>query len=201
MKKLLCLSVFLILFSVAAAPVIVYSQTATAAENTAVQELADHLKKILGKPVSCVREGEKFISDCPIYVGQTKFASTGTNLKNFGPEESLIQSSGKALVITGGRPRGTLYGVYEFLERYLGVRWYFPGDKGMVIPPCKNLSVTRLFENGSPAFSTRTLFCGRLPKESGIPVREYNTWLRRMRFGGKILSPIANHGFQWVYKK
>ncbi|HWL51519.1 MAG TPA: carbohydrate-binding family 9-like protein [Chthoniobacteraceae bacterium] len=30
--------------------------------------------------------------------------------------------------------RGTLYGVYEFLERYVGARFYFPGRYGTIIP-------------------------------------------------------------------
>lgn len=34
--------------------------------------------------------------------------------------------------------RGTLYGVYRVLEE-LGCRWFFPGDKGAVIPPTPQL--------------------------------------------------------------
>ena len=117
MKKLLLYLGVLILCTGSASPVIVYSPAATAAEKTAVQELAEHLKKITGKSVRCVKEGEKFKSSRPVYVGHTRFASSRVDLKNFGPEESLIRSYGKKLMITGGRPRGTLYGVYEFLER------------------------------------------------------------------------------------
>ena len=28
----------------------------------------------------------------------------------------------------------TVHGVYEFLERYFGVRYYFPGELGTIIP-------------------------------------------------------------------
>ena len=39
--------------------------------------------------------------------------------EEFGEEELLIQIHRHDVIITGGRPRGTLYGVYEFFERYL----------------------------------------------------------------------------------
>ncbi len=38
------------------------------------------------------------------------------------------KKSGRALIITGGEPRGTVYAVYEFFERYMGVRWLTPED-------------------------------------------------------------------------
>ncbi len=39
---------------------------------------------------------------------------------------------------------GTLYGVYHFLERFLGVRWFMPGDLGTVVPRHKDVSVPAL---------------------------------------------------------
>ena len=44
---------------------------------------------------------------------------------SLGEEGFIIKSSPGFIVIAGGRPRGTLYGVYEFLER-LGVRFFTP---------------------------------------------------------------------------
>ena len=41
----------------------------------------------------------------------------------------------KRLVITGKTDRGTLYGVYEFLRRYLGVRWFAPEVTAVAPPP------------------------------------------------------------------
>ncbi len=45
-------------------------------------------------------------------------------------------------------PNGTLFGVYELLERYVGVRWLWPGQLGTYIPRsdsvniCSNLDET-----------------------------------------------------------
>lgn len=40
------------------------------------------------------------------------------------PEEILIRSWNGYVFLAGGGPRGTLYAVYEFLERAVGVRWW-----------------------------------------------------------------------------
>ena len=37
--------------------------------------------------------------------------------------------------------RATLFGVYEFLERYAGVRFYFPGELGTVVPKTEAVAV------------------------------------------------------------
>jgi len=39
--------------------------------------------------------------------------------ENFGEEEVFIEIHKHYVIITGGRPRGTLYSVYESFERYL----------------------------------------------------------------------------------
>jgi len=48
------------------------------------------------------------------------------DLPAFGGEEYAIHSAGRRLLLAGGRPRGTLYAVYRFLQDNLGVRWYTP---------------------------------------------------------------------------
>lgn len=50
--------------------------------------------------------------------------------------------------------RGTLHGAYRFLEE-LGVRWFFPGDKGTVIPSVKDLTVRNLNIKEEPHFLSR----------------------------------------------
>ena len=90
---------------------------------TAAEELKTHLDRALGRETAVVREdgagpGRK------IYLGNTRFArKQGIDFSKYGMEESLIRSCGQDIVIGGGRPRGTLYGVYEFLERFCNVVW------------------------------------------------------------------------------
>jgi hypothetical protein len=109
----------------------------------------------------------------------------------------VIEVAGRDVVITGhdseGEPRtinyfqpvccGTAYGVYEFLERFLGVRFYWPDDLGTIIPRREQIEVPdgfRLAQN--PHFYLRRLQYGpnyvNSRKESAV--RE---WGRRLRLG------------------
>jgi hypothetical protein len=71
----------------------------------------------------------------------------------FGAEEYVIQQSGDALVIAGGRPRGTLYGVIGLLRDHLGCRWY-TADVTKV-PQEKTLRLDGLPDRQAPAFNYR----------------------------------------------
>jgi len=97
---------------------IVVADDATEAEKYAAQELAAYLGKLSGAtfPVeSSAATGTK-AGDAPTI--RLKFAA------DFGGEEYELKAGGKNLTITGGRPRGVLYGVYALLEDCLGCRWH-----------------------------------------------------------------------------
>ena len=51
--------------------------------------------------------------------------------------------------------RGTLFGVYAFLERFAGVRMYFPGELGTHVPRAERIVVNEGRIAESPAFSVR----------------------------------------------
>ena len=51
--------------------------------------------------------------------------------------------------------RGTLFGVYAFLERFAGVRMYFPGALGTCIPKTERIAVSEGRVEEAPAFSVR----------------------------------------------
>lgn len=63
-----------------------------------------------------------------------------------------IKSGGRAVTIMGGSPRGTLYGVYDFIERALGVRWFMPTELGEDIVEAKTIPVPELDIVKNPAF-------------------------------------------------
>ncbi len=69
------------------------------------------------------------------------------------PEEGLVIRIGDdSIRIDGGSPRGVLYGVYEFAERYLGVRFltadhtYYPPDAAKRTLPRETHAMTPVFE-------------------------------------------------------
>jgi len=75
-------------------------------------------------------------------------------LKPFGREASRYAMERALGDATWDFQRGTLYGVYRFLEE-LGVRWFFPGDKGTVIPTQPTLSFPAFSLLEEPAYLLR----------------------------------------------
>ena len=63
-----------------------------------------------------------------------------------------IRSSALEVTITGGSARGVLYGVYDFIERVLGVRWFMPAALGEDILSQKSIPFPALNVTWNPAF-------------------------------------------------
>ncbi|MDP6114804.1 MAG: DUF4838 domain-containing protein [Planctomycetota bacterium] len=53
--------------------------------------------------------------------------------------------------------KATLFGVYDFLERFVGVRFYFPGDIGTVVPKTDTLRIPLVDISEAPDFFTRKI--------------------------------------------
>lgn len=66
----------------------------------------------------CERRGAEIIIG--YQTRDSKSAVTEEELKNLSEEGFIIRGVGEDILITGATPRGTLYGVYKFLELYLG---------------------------------------------------------------------------------
>lgn len=110
---------------------IVVAREATEREHFAAKELQKYIEKIVGVKLSIVPDNRVFVEQRIIVGGpvRNKAAEELIGKEEFGtlvpgPEGFIIQSFGtNALLIAGSEDsceRGTVYGVYEFLERYLG---------------------------------------------------------------------------------
>lgn len=94
------------------------------------------------------------------------------------------------------RSRGTLRGVYTFLEDYAGVRWYMPTALGEVVPKTSAISVPkRLSIRKKPDFPTRVL---DYPSSPARWWGEYNLWMHRVGAGSARDGTWANHSLQEV---
>ncbi len=134
---------------------IVLPDDAIPAEETGARELADHLHKMTGAEFPVVA-AQAYKGGPAIAVGFNPRLPAALAQKQFpdlGPEELVIQAEGDTLLLGGGRPRGSLYAVYEFLEK-LGVNWYTPGFTK--IPATPELSVQVKPERYTSPFRSRT---------------------------------------------
>jgi hypothetical protein len=105
---------------------IVVAQDAIPSEQYAAQELQTFLEKATGTNLQITNAVAAKASSRHFYVGNSAPADEVIpNLKTemLGAEDFRIVIGDNAIVISGGRPRGTLYGVYTFLEDYVGVRF------------------------------------------------------------------------------
>lgn len=49
---------------------------------------------------------------------------------------------------------GTLFGTYEFLEEFMGVRWLWPGELGTYVPKTNNIEISSVNKLEAPHFNT-----------------------------------------------
>lgn len=111
-----------------------------------------------------------------IYVGSSPVAVDLDGLDDDG--YAITFPDARSVVIQGPTDWGTEFGVTEFLERYVGVRWLMPGEHGTDVPTHADLSIPPEPVRGEPAFVSRQL--------SGLEGRAQHDWARRNRMHGRI---------------
>lgn len=130
------------------------SPSALAPEAYAAEVLQDYLARISGCTLPIVRKASA--DGKLVYVG---FADVPASVlgdvdpKTFGAEEYVIQQSGDVLLIAGGTPRGTLYGVIGLLRDHFGCRWYTRDVTK--VPQAKTLRLDGLPDRQAPTFAYR----------------------------------------------
>ena len=98
--------------------------------------------------------------------------------------------------------RGTLFGVYEFLERYVGVRFYFPGELGTVVQPKAYVGLPNINITSSPWFTVRHYYqrgdgdwAAEADGEYGGKTGENLNWLRTRMHTFRIAACHGQNGF------
>lgn len=105
---------------------IVLPKDASPSEEHAARELKSFLFRISGARLPIMTEGEWLPKKMILLGDGETLRSLGVaiDFEDLGDEGFAIKTTGPHLVIAGGRLRGTMYGVYTFLEEVLGCRWY-----------------------------------------------------------------------------
>ncbi|MBU0608149.1 MAG: DUF4838 domain-containing protein, partial [Armatimonadetes bacterium] len=157
---------------------------ASAPEQTAARELAEYLHKVTGATFS-IGPPPAATTGALIAVGPSaaKFLAPGLDLdkKALGEDGIVLKTVGKNLVLTGaeGASRGTLYAVYDFLERDCGVRWWTPFEETVphspdlaVRPPSRvHVSPFVYRETNSQLFNDTMLNSQHLKRTTGLEER------------------------------
>ncbi len=134
--------------------VIVIGENASATDKASAFELQNYLKQISGVEIPVVSDSIEAVEK-EIIVGKTnREESSIINREELGTDGFVIKTIGSKLWIVGGEERGTIYGVYEFLEAYLGCRYYTSTIEK--IPELKTVSIEPIEEDKQiPIFEFR----------------------------------------------
>ena len=88
--------------------------------------------------------------------------------------------------------RGTLYAVYDFLDRFLGIKWLWPGELGTYIPKNKTLELSDdLNISGAPPFDYRKYRIVQV-NEAFFRNKQYGKELNKLSFSPEGLEKYAN---------
>ncbi len=144
-------------------------------EYQAATELAEYVRLATGAALP-IRSDAEQVSGTLILVGDSKLTEQLKITASDLPMEGFrVATFADGLAIVGRQPdlkitpesKGTLWGVYDFLERYFGIRWYYPGEDGRVIPKRESFVVEPVRYKDHPRRLMRSIWPPAPPQYRG----------------------------------
>lgn len=198
MKRLLQLAVVLLLSNMALAQElklvakgksaysIILPHKATIIEVQAAKVFQDYIKRISGAELPIAND-QQAPGTHEVWIGKVnRPAAQQVNYDDFGMDGLLIKTEGQNLLITGGSKKGVIYGVYHFLENYLGCRKYT--STVSYTPQQKTIQLPAINDKQSPAFTFRETFY------NDVYDPEFMDWHKLHSFEGR-----GSDKTQWGY--
>ncbi|MFA4029751.1 MAG: hypothetical protein GDYSWBUE_001045 [Candidatus Fervidibacterota bacterium] len=165
---------------------IVIAKDAIPSEQHAAQELQRYIERMSGAKLPIVTDDQP-MQKREIMVGEsahTKKLRLRVDVKGLGTDGFIMQTVGESLIIVGGKPRGTLYGVYALLEEKFGVRWFAPDVE--YVPKVERIELPKLNEMQIPAFEYREVFWTEMMRDADFAARH--------RLNGQHYRLTEKHG-------
>lgn len=171
---------------------IVVDSQAIPSEKYAAEEFQRLFKDAIGMLLPINNSAKK---SGHVYIGSE---AAKADISQLGDEGLCIVVKENLLAIAGGKPRGTLYGVYQFMEDGLGIRFlthdhtYIPADVANSVIPCAEYTYI-------PPFSFRWSYYRENSTwpEFAAKIR-VNTVSNDEKLGGKTPQNLINHSFHWL---
>ncbi len=199
----------------------------------AAEEFVAHIELAAGTKLELFKESELPKADSSrIFIGDTAASRRlGIDTAALKPDEFVLRISHGDLYVVGketpdanptdehNNHRGTLFGVYETLERFVGVRWLWPSTLGTFVPRTDNLVIADpLDEQQQPRLRFRAFHWNQVKMaarkyskkterlaftEAGIKNyhRDLLVYLSRHRLGFTEKKPSTRHEFSYWWKK
>lgn len=151
---------------------VVWPKNGTNAAFFAAQEIAKYVEKASGAKLPIVFSGEPLPEGLvPVYVGRSAASeAVGFVADGLTGESFRITNNGRAVGIIGA-PKGshgsldalgaTVFAAYDFLERFVGVRFYYHGEQGVSIERRKTIVVPGITYEDRPWYDNRYAYSFR----------------------------------------
>jgi hypothetical protein len=171
---------------------IVIAADAIAPERYAAQELQRYMERITGVRLPIVtdkdaRTPHEIVLGDNAALGKAR-EKIDPGAPGLGTDGFILRTDGRRLVIVGGRPRGTLYGVYALLEEKLGVRWFTPEVES--VPKLDRVVLPALDETQVPPLEYREVFWTEMMHNADFAARH--------RLNGNHYQLTEKHGGRFV---
>ena len=124
-------------------------------------ELAEYVEKSTGVELPIVTNAPSGYEGIKIYIGGGRIEDEARHLdlmQGLNEHGFIIDTQSDSITIVGPTAKATQFGVYEFLERYVGVRWLMPGPDGEDVPTLEAIEVPRGLIREQPVTMGRDLF-------------------------------------------
>lgn len=129
------------------------------AEQTAAEQLQKYLQQVTGAAFPIQAETQVNAVAPQILVGagpRVRSLLPTQDWNALGQDGIVIKTVGQNLILAGGRPRGSLYAVFQFLEDEVGCRWWTPAAS--TIPSQNALTIRPQNLTYVPPFNLRESF-------------------------------------------
>jgi len=172
---------------------IIIDRDCSPSERHGAQELQMFLEQICGAKLPIARVN---VTGPKIFVGSSRALdrlALDIDFEALGDEGFVIQTVGPHLVLAGGRLRGTMYACYEFLDKFLGCRWFTAqGATPAVsrIPHQDTITLPNIDYKKIPILEYRAPYC---------PEARDGDWAARNRMNTSGAHLDKEHGGTIVY--
>lgn len=165
---------------------IVLPANAIPSERYAAEELQKYLEKMCGVRLPIATDADAR-GTRQILLGdtaQTRKLGLKIDVEELRTDGFVLRTIGKRLVVYGGKPRGTLNGVYTLLEEKLGVRWFTPELEQ--VPRHERVQLASLNEMKLPALENREVYWTEILRDPDFAARH--------RMNGNSYKLTEKHG-------
>lgn len=158
---------------------------------TLASEIQKYVAKVTGARIPVKYLENSSLRNRILIVKNHNSLPPGVNISKLKEEGFIIKRVNADLIITGKDMRGVSYGIYTFLEKFVGIRWLWPGETGEVIPKLKRLEIKGDIDiREEPDYFMRFIPSGRSNPKAQVHPNSFKgkigLWRKRNKVGGSV---------------